>query len=267
MPLPAPSNADGAPVSPRPLRPQQQQPSSAATTVLYLSRTGKGMSRRVAGEAALLKAVQERLAPGARLQTFAHGSPQADAAQFRAAKVVLGPHGGAFANLVFMAPGAHVVEFIPLKRLLRSGKNPRPCYFYLAHACRLSYWAVEPDGFDFDDPRLEMRVPVGQVLRALGHIGVLRADAARPVEEAAEEEGAGGGRGPQSAAVGMAAAAAQGVEAGARGRDAAEGSAAGPGCADGAEEQDDGCAGRGPRRGVESSRAAPQDCLVEGSMA
>ena len=57
------------------VRMQQQVPSSFAgaaatmTTILYLSRAGQSM-RRVANEAALLKAVEEALAPGVRLQRF-----------------------------------------------------------------------------------------------------------------------------------------------------------------------------------------------------
>jgi len=64
-----------------------------------------------------------------------------------AARVVVAPHGGAVANIVFAAPGAHVIELIT-----RSGLRQRPCYFGLANALGFTYEYVEPQKFDFFAP-------------------------------------------------------------------------------------------------------------------
>eukprot|EP00873_Tetraselmis_striata_P044716 jgi/Tetstr1/464980/TSEL_009711.t1 len=147
------------------------------TTVLYLPRPA-GASRSVKGEEALLAAVRAALRPGYKLKVFQHsqaGGLAADVAAFREARVVFGPHGGAFGNLAFMPPGGHVVEFIPMRTMWRANPaaNLRPCYLYLARACRLTYWMVEPSSFDFDR-RQAMRVRTEEVLAALGYAGVLR---------------------------------------------------------------------------------------------
>lgn len=146
-------------------------------TVLYLPRP-QGSSRAVENEDELLRAIEAHLVPGIKLKKFIHvpGSHLSeDAAQFQTAKVVIGPHGGAWANIVFMPPGGQVIEFIPMGRLSRANPkaNLRPCYYGLARACRLGYWMLEPRNFDFDRPQ-KMQVSVDEVLNGLRHIGVLR---------------------------------------------------------------------------------------------
>lgn len=59
---------------------------------------------------------------------------------FAEARIVVGPHGGAMTNVVFMQPGSLVVEFF----------HPRyvnPCYWRVAWAnrCRYAYFLGEPD--------------------------------------------------------------------------------------------------------------------------
>ena len=76
---------------------------------------------------------------------------------FRDAKLIIGPHGGAFGNLIFAPLNAIVVEFLPLTRLKKTLQNERPCYLGLAKALGFTYHALEFDGFDFEK---EMTVPI-----------------------------------------------------------------------------------------------------------
>ncbi len=117
---------------------------------LYLRRDGG--RRTVADEARLLSRVEEALAgSGLRLEVFrASGDLAVDRDLVRRARILFGPHGGAFANLVFAQPGSHVIEFLPLYRLYAEGSDPRPLYWGLAQAAGLDYWTVAPQPFDFD---------------------------------------------------------------------------------------------------------------------
>jgi hypothetical protein len=130
----------------------------------------------VANAGALLAAVRAELRPPYQLKVFQHSKRLADdVAAFKEAKVVFGPHGGSWGNIGFVPPGGHVIEFLPMRKLwrLNTNANIRPCYLYLARACRLTYWMVEPDNFDFDLPK-QMVVQTKEVLSALGYIGVLK---------------------------------------------------------------------------------------------
>lgn len=117
--------------------------------VVYLRRTGK---RSVANEARLLGEIHAALAgSGCTLTVFeASGDLDRDMAEIQRAKVIVGPHGGAFANLVFAQPGTRVVEFNPLYRLYAQGRDPKALYWGLAQAAGLDYWTVEPRNFAFE---------------------------------------------------------------------------------------------------------------------
>lgn len=132
--------------------------------VVYLARTGK---RSVANEDTLLTRIKRVLAGGKYgFHVFeASGDLSRDMGIIRRAKVVIGPHGGAFANLVFAKPGTHVVEFLPLYELYRQGQESRPNYWGLSQAAGLDYWTVSPRNFDFDQPG--MTVDVDEVARIL----------------------------------------------------------------------------------------------------
>ncbi len=123
--------------------------------VLYLHRPAN-RKRSVANENTLL----EKLLPvveaaGCKLHIFqSHEDTAADRDLFKRARLVLGPHGGAFANLVFTRPGTPVIEFSPLYRMFNEGVNPRAVYWGLAQAASLDYWVVEPSEFDFDSPQM-----------------------------------------------------------------------------------------------------------------
>ncbi len=91
----------------------------------------------------------------------ASGNLELDMELFKRALIILGPHGGALANMVFSQPGTHIIEFLPIYRLYREGTYPRPVYWGLAQAAGLDYWTVEPSGFDFE--RADMEVNVDEV--------------------------------------------------------------------------------------------------------
>ena len=119
--------------------------------VLYLHR-GEQMLRSVANADDLLARIREVLSGTPyRLEVLeSSGDFDADVATFARAKIIIGPHGGALANMAFARPGAHVIEFLPIYRLYQENKDPRPMYWGLAQAAGLHYWSVEPRNFDFD---------------------------------------------------------------------------------------------------------------------
>lgn len=137
--------------------------------VLYLDRAGR--TRNVTNAEVVLEAVAEEVwIRGLSLEVFeSEGDLDADRALFERARLVLGPHGGGFANLVFARPGTHVVEFSPVCRLFERGEDPRACYWGLAQAGGQHYWSVEPEGFDFGgrDMSVDPAVVAAVVARAL----------------------------------------------------------------------------------------------------
>jgi capsular polysaccharide biosynthesis protein len=69
------------------------------------------------------------------------------------AKVILGPHGGAFANIAFAQPGTHVIEFIPIYKLYKQSEgDARRNFWGLSQAAGLDYWALDTERFSFDEP-------------------------------------------------------------------------------------------------------------------
>jgi len=84
---------------------------SPQNLVIYLARTG---ARSVANDNEVLARLTQRLKnTNYSLHVFqASGNFELDLSIMRRAKVVLGPHGSAFANLVFTKPGTHVIEFL-----------------------------------------------------------------------------------------------------------------------------------------------------------
>ncbi|GEM_PF-1473584 len=96
----------------------------------------------------------ESLLPRLEARVEAHGlhlrrltSEEDFAARLEAvsrARVLIGPHGPHFANLVFARPGTQVVEFTPRASLFRVGAEPRPNYWGLSQAAQLEHWTIEP---------------------------------------------------------------------------------------------------------------------------
>ena len=67
------------------------------------------------------------------------------------AAYLIGPHGGAIANLIYTNSKTKVVEFITKKGLIA-----RPCYDLLAQSLSLDYYFVEPFRFNFDSGGMEI---------------------------------------------------------------------------------------------------------------
>ncbi|HEU0080328.1 MAG TPA: glycosyltransferase family 61 protein, partial [Longimicrobiaceae bacterium] len=137
---------------------------------IYVSR-GDAAHRRVRNEPEVMEALRARgfrcVAPG--------GMRVAEqAALFASAETVVGPHGSGFANLVFAAPGARVVE-------LFSRNYVNPCFWSVANQSGLEYaYLIEPGTRppDFVDPHRsgdDMTVDVD----ALGKL-LARLDEERP---------------------------------------------------------------------------------------
>ena len=135
--------------------------------VLYLDRYPQDIIRSVGNRDALLEALRARLAGTKyRLEVFRSEGPDCDRGLFARARVIVGPHGGAFANMIFARPGTHVVEFLPLYRRYREGKQPRPVFWGMAEGCGLDYWTSEPENFGFQTRR--MVVDVADVVEIVG---------------------------------------------------------------------------------------------------
>jgi len=140
--------------------------------VVYLKRR-ENLSRSVENEADLLDKVRERLEKGLTLTVYEpYDDWTRDREIMKRARVVLGPHGGAWSNIIFCREDAHVIEFIPLLTFKSLGLNERPCYYGLSSALNLNYWCVEPANFEFDEPGARMRVPLNELMSVLRQIGV-----------------------------------------------------------------------------------------------
>jgi len=82
----------------------------------------------------------------------------------RRAKVIVGPHGGAFANIAFAKPGTHIIEFLPVYDIIHDPVNSGRHYWGLAQAASQDYWAVTPDEFCFDGPMVVDLNQLNQIL-------------------------------------------------------------------------------------------------------
>jgi len=137
--------------------------------VLYLRRD-RNSKRSIEGEDQLLSRLQAELADsGLKLEVFQSSLDQdQDMECFKRARVILGPHGGAFANLIFAQPGTHVIEFLPIYELFQAGQDTRAMYWGLSQAAGLDYWTVQPRNFDFDS--MNMKVDVDEVIEIIRHL-------------------------------------------------------------------------------------------------
>jgi len=102
---------------------------------IYISRAA-AKRRRVVGEAVLRAALEARGFVCVRLEERSWGE---QIAIFRAARVVVAPHGAGLANLVFCAPETQVVE-------LFARDYVNPCYWRLAALGGLDYCPVVAPG-------------------------------------------------------------------------------------------------------------------------
>jgi rhamnogalacturonan II specific xylosyltransferase len=85
---------------------------------------------------------------------------------FEQASVIIGPHGGGMANMLFAPVNTTIIEFLPLTSLRSKGENERPCYFGLARGLGFDYHSVEP--LDFNFFQQPMTVPLHELEKKLG---------------------------------------------------------------------------------------------------
>lgn len=131
--------------------------------VVYLPRQGQ---RRVDNQAEILIKLSRRLQnTGYSLHVFnPSGDFDQDSSIMRRAKVIVGPHGGAFANIAFAKPGTHIIEFLPVYDIIHDPVNSGRHYWGLAQAVSQDYWAVTPDEFCFDGPMVVDFNQLNQIL-------------------------------------------------------------------------------------------------------
>jgi hypothetical protein len=68
---------------------------------------------------------------------------------FSEAQIIIGPHGGAFGNMILAPVNTTVIEFHDIRALMKARENSRPCYLGLAHALGFTYYNFEPQNFTF----------------------------------------------------------------------------------------------------------------------
>jgi Glycosyltransferase 61 len=124
---------------------------------LYLARRGAKL-RAAANEDALIEALAER---GFLILSASDANHPEQIARFRAARLVVAPHGAGLTNLLFARPGARVVEIFP-------ENFAKSTYWWLARRMGLGYTPVFGGPGDY---HLRFVVDIERVLRAIGTDG------------------------------------------------------------------------------------------------
>ncbi|KPA10688.1 hypothetical protein MHK_009103 [Candidatus Magnetomorum sp. HK-1] len=126
--------------------------------VLYLTRADMAC-RRVTNEQDLLQMVTAELKDGYNLVVFnATGKVVDDKKKFSKARAIIGPHGGAFVNMIYMPEGTDVIEFNNYS--FGPGIETRPCYWAAASFLGLGYSIVRPVKPIQEYHKGQMEVPV-----------------------------------------------------------------------------------------------------------
>lgn len=116
-------------------------PSPTVDTLFYMKRDISLGKRYVVND----QQVQEVLKGAALRRGLKYRVFDGDIKELKRAAYLVGPHGGAIANLIYTNDQTKVVEFIP-----KEGLKKRPCYELLSKTLSLEYHNVEPTTFDFD---------------------------------------------------------------------------------------------------------------------
>lgn len=117
---------------------------------IYIARK-KGSKRSVVNEKDVLSAISE-IWPSVKV-VFPINDWKKDRTEFENARVIIGPHGGAFSNMIFAPINTTIVEFLPVKSLKLRNEIDRPCFLKLAYALKFRYFSVESKlAFDFYKP-------------------------------------------------------------------------------------------------------------------
>ena len=119
--------------------------------IIYIARV-KGRKRSVRNEKEVLSTIQ-KVWPNVKV-VFPVNNWKINRKTFENAKVIIGPHGGAFGNMIFAPVNCTIIEFLPLTSSKLHKSDERPCYFGLAHALGFTYFALEPELFHFNKPMI-----------------------------------------------------------------------------------------------------------------
>jgi len=158
-------------------------------TIWRALKPGKKGSRALINENDALQALKRSLLPEYRLVLYDARKDMQENYDysrrlFSDARIVFGPHGGAFSNLLFASPDTAVLELTNNcgflnKRKPHGGKkyrvtNPRLMYAGMARAQRQQYWEIPCDGFGWYLSSL--RVNVTELMSVFASKGLLNAD-------------------------------------------------------------------------------------------
>lgn len=121
------------------------------TEIIYVARK-RGKSRWLKNEEEIILTIKKKWQHVKVV--YPTGDWKIDRNTFKNARIIIGPHGGGFGNMIFAPCNTTVIEFLPLKTLKLKKENERPCYFGLAHALGFVYYAIEPQYFDFEKPMI-----------------------------------------------------------------------------------------------------------------
>lgn len=112
------------------------------STIFYMKRSKALGKRYVENEVSVLRILtQIALDLNLEMKIFSGNVEELIDAAY-----IIGPHGGAIANLIYGNSQTKVIEFIPL-----TGLQSRPCYILLAKTLGMKYDYVEPIKFNFDN--------------------------------------------------------------------------------------------------------------------
>jgi len=98
---------------------------------------------------------------------FADGGREQDLQTIRHAKVIMGPHGGMWANLVFARPRIHVIEFNCFYNKTKEPK-PRDMYWGMAQAAGVYYWHLEAE--EWNGHEKQMKINIDELLEIMKRI-------------------------------------------------------------------------------------------------
>lgn len=119
----------------------------SGTKIIYLPRFSN--ARTVVNEAQVIKMLQHYFSDDLLIYKPINQWKK-DRNVFKDAKIIIGPHGGAMANMIFAPVNTTIIEFLSLTTLKKQNKNERPCYFGLAKGMGFNYVAIEPERFVFE---------------------------------------------------------------------------------------------------------------------
>jgi capsular polysaccharide biosynthesis protein len=130
------------------------------TRKVFISRA-KASRRHVTNRKALWRLLQQA---GFERVIMEELSFEEQIAYMQDVSVLVAPHGAGLANMMFCAPGTHVVE-------IADSGFPNPNFYTLASAMKLPYWLIQAQGVGSEHPSVrDMHVPLRTVEETLRHV-------------------------------------------------------------------------------------------------